>query len=777
MGIAVTSPPELSHDAEAGGLESEAWRQADFDAPWFEEHYIERRGADALTRLRVEGIRCGGCAAKIERLLAVRNGVRSATVAMQDRELSLRWAPDEVRLSEVVAELVAAGFGVAPAPRSGRTLAIESESRDLLKRIGVAAACGMQVMMISIGLYFAEPGAIALEMRDFLRWVAMLLTLPVLLYSAAPFFQAAWRGIRARHLGMDAPVALAIGGAFLGSTWACVIGKGEIYFDSVCMFTLFLSAGRYLEVRGRVRAARVADQIGRGVPETALRIDADGTQQVVAIRDLEPGNQVLIPVGSMVPADGTVLDGTSSLDESLLTGESEALRRAAGDSVLAGSRNLEEPLLMQVDRVGNESVFGTIAFLRDQSLSARPILARLADRVAPGFIAGVLTLAGLTGLCWFLAGDPGWFEHMLAVLVVSCPCALSLASPAAASAAGAALHHRGILVPGRGALEALPRADTWIFDKTGTLTAGRLELSEVVLFTPASMAGLPEDRALAVCRALEVGSMHPIAIALAGDDGNGATVTDRKTHPGRGVSGTVDNTRYVLGNLRLVAEEFSGIDLHAAQERLDSIHTPAVVLASETGVLALLRFEDELADGAVEAIRDLHHAAREVKVLSGDRAVAVDAQCNRLDVDEKAGGLDPQAKWSRIQQLQQGGHRVVFIGDGVNDAPAMGQADVAIAMGRGTDLARTTADIVMMHDRLGDLAWIRRHARRYGAVVRQNFAWAIGYNLTAVPLAVCGLLPPWLAALGMSFSSVVVVANSLRLNSVRTAAQTTAEAR
>jgi Cu2+-exporting ATPase len=588
-----------------------------------------------------------------------------------------------------------------------------------------------------------------------LRWISLLITLPVVFYSAQTFFRSAWRDLRRGRLGMDVPVSLAIGGAFAASVWATLVNSGEVYFDSVCMFAFFLLASRYLEMGARHRAGQAAEELVRLLPATATRLGEAG-EEAVAVAELAPGDRVRVRPGETVPADGTVLEGQSSVDESLLTGESLPRLRAAGDELVGGTVNIESPLVMRIDKVGDDTVVSAIVRLLDRAQTEKPAIARLADRVAGGFVAALLVLAGAVAWYWWQQDPAHAFAITLSVLVVTCPCALSLATPAAVTAATGALTRAGLLTTRGHALETLARATHLLFDKTGTLTRGELCLTGVE-----PLGGIGEDRALAVAAALERSSEHPAAQVLAAADQGRLAAEEVTARPGQGVEGLVDGRRYRVGSPRYVAD-LSACDLPDLPEQ----DATRVALGDAQGLLAWFVLRDELREDAPEAVKRLSGLGLRLELLSGDARGAVAWAAKALGIGEFRFGMSPEQKLARVRELQERGSVVAMVGDGVNDAPVLAASQVSIAMGSGTQLAHASADMVLLSEHLDHLGVGIRQARRTLRVIRQNLGWALAYNLVAVPLAAAGLVAPWMAAIGMSLSSLVVVINALRLKRV-----------
>ena len=728
-----------------------------YDQPALQQSFVQQD--DEHTRsasLILEGITCAACIWLNERHVNALPGVLDFSVNYSTHRARLRWDDSKIHLSDVLKAITEIGYVAHPFDPGRQEAVHKKEKSAALRRLAVAGLGAMQVMMLAVAMYAGDYYGMDDQLRTFMRWVSLLLTLPVVVYSGATFFKTAWRDLKRRHLSMEVPVSLAIGGAFGASVWSTVFHGAEVYFDSVCMFAFFLLTSRYLEMGARHRAGEAAEALVKLLPATATRLDRGG-EQVVAVSELRPGDRVLVRPGETIPADGPVEDGRSSVDESLLTGESLPRPRAAGDDLVGGSVNVESPLVMTVAKVGEDTLVSAIVRLLDRAQAEKPRLARLADHVAGWFVGVLLIVATGVAVWWSLNAPEHAFAVTLSVLVVTCPCALSLATPTAVTAASGALTRMGLLTTRGHALETLARVDHVLFDKTGTLTRGMLQLADTVILAPQRIDRL---QALRVAAALEGGSEHPVAKALAAHVEAAPPVADLTALPGHGMDGRIDGHHYRIGNPSYVAELSSAVLPDIANE-----DATQVLLGDEDGLLARFVLRDELRPDAGEAIRALRALGLEVEILSGDAPGAVNRVAQRLEIALARHSLRPDDKLARVRELQQAGHTVAMVGDGVNDAPVLAGADVSIAMGQGAQLAHASADMVVLSERLTALAAGVRKARATRRVIKQNLGWAILYNISAVPLAAAGWVAPWMAAIGMSFSSLVVVFNALRLRS------------
>lgn len=707
-------------------------------------------GGVALSQFQVAGMHCGACAGLIEQALLKLPGVAAARVNAASARLALHWQPAQVALADVFGALQAAGYRATPDVAAPARELRRQERRQALWRLFVAGFLMMQVMMLATPAYVADAGELAPDLDRLLRWGSWVLTLPVMAFAAGPFFSGAWRQLRAHRLGMDVPVALGIAVTFVASTGALFdpggpLG-GDVYFDSLTMFIALLLLARWFELGARHRAAEALEAVAGALPSVAERLRDDGSSERVAPESLGVGDRIRVAAGEAFAADGCVLAGQGWVNEALLTGESAPVAKAVGDAVVAGSINVDAPLVIGVQRVGADTTAQGIVRLMQQAQSQRPPASGLVDRVAAGFTAGVLLLALAAGLAWWWLDPSRAVAVAVAVLIVTCPCALTLAAPAAWLTASGALARRGLLLADLSALERLCAVDTVVFDKTGTLSEDRLQLSR--WWTDAAR-GAEADALLAVARSLAALSRHPHARALA-DGGEAGVWTQVRELAGRGIE-----ARDATGRLwRLGAPAW-------VSEQPD----PAARLAFGCGDCVLwLDLTEAARPDAADAVAALHAAGLRVRLLSGDQPAAVQRMAQTLGIVHWQAGATPESKLAALRGWQAGGERVLMVGDGINDAPVLAAADVRVAMGQGAMLARSAADALLVSNRLMALPQALALAHRTRRVLRQNLGWAAVYNLACVPLALAGWLPPLAAGIGMASSSLFVVLNAQRLN-------------
>jgi len=705
--------------------------------------------------LQTEGIRCAACAWLIRSHMEQMPGVNSTQVDTATGYTRIVWQPQQNRLSRLAAGLMELGYKphlpLASAEEQGR----QDERRQSMKRLGVAGLGMMQVMMYAVGLYAGDAFGMAVSERSFLVWVSLAVTLPVLLYSGRVFFEGAWRSLRARRPGMDVPVALAIGLAFVASCYNFFRGHGEVWFDSVVMFIFFLSLGRHMEMVLRHKNLQAGAALARLLPEWAERL-RDGRRETVPADELEVGDRILVRAGESFPADGLVSSGATEVDEALLTGESQAVPRSGGDAVIAGTINLSQPVEVEVTASGQRTTVSAMGHLLLRAQSTRPATHSLPAWLVPAFIFVVLFIAIATWSAWQFLDPSRAFPAMLAVLVASCPCALSLALPVVHAAASKRLLDEGILLTRGDALHTLNEIDSVVFDKTGTLTRGCPEITDVSLNSEHGELG--RDGALRIAAALEGGSAHPIARAFrAAEQALPVTQTTLRldgplvVHAGQGVAGRIDGRSWRIGSA-----EFAGAPSERRREN-------AVWLGDSTAWVARFSLQDALRPGARETVARLQQEGLDTRILSGDVGEAVAATAERLGIAEHVSRQTPAMKLEALENLRIQGHSTLMVGDGVNDAPVLAAADVSMTVKGGAELANSTADLILTGESLTLLNRAREIARRARQLIRQNLAWAVLYNLSVLPLAVSGALKPWSAALGMSLSSLLVVANASRL--------------
>ncbi|NNJ94374.1 MAG: heavy metal translocating P-type ATPase [Halobacteria archaeon] len=735
-----------------------------FDRPEIQQDFVKPVGDSREAALLLDNIRCPACLWLNERHLRSLPGVLDVHIDDTTQRARVRWDPQIIRLSEILRAITAIGYIAHPYDATRSEQLNRLRRRRSTERLLFAGLVGMLVMNFSLATYLMGETGPAGELPLWIvvgRWSNLLLALLLLAYPGQEFFAGAWSDLRHRRLGMDVPVVLGLSAALLGSLQATVTGRGEVYFDSIAMFIFFLLLARRYELRGKLSAADRLDRLARVTPGTASRLDDDGIAHEVPVDELAAGDHIRLLPGATLPVDGILISGISSFDESLLTGEAQPVLHQPGDAVIAGSVNGDQPVTVEVSHAVQQSAVSEIRHLVERGLELRPRYAVLAERVASGFVIVLLLIATATALYWLQTDPANWLSSTIAVLIVTCPCALALATPVALAVSAGRFIDLGVLPLRMRALDALARSDLFVFDKTGTLTRGRPAVARVV-----PTAGLDADACLRHAAALAAESAHPLAHALRERVPSPGLVPRAVDNvPGAGIAGSIEGREWRLGKPEFAAAA------SARDNKLQTVIADArargeliSVLASDGRVQAVLCFEDPPRPGVETMLAGLQDSGvRDVVILSGDAPESVQRVARQLGIDEAYGGQSPADKlaWTQAQQAQ--GRQLAMFGDGINDAPTLAAADVSVSFADATDLANASSDFLVLGDDAGALVAARQLARQTRRNIMQNFAWAATYNLCAVPFAAAGLIPPWGAAIGMSLSSLLVVLNALRL--------------
>jgi Cu2+-exporting ATPase len=730
--------------------------------------------------LILEGITCAACIWLNERHLTQLPGVISVSVNYSSQRARVRWNEAQIKLSEILAEINKIGYHAHPFSAQQQDAIRQQQRKADFKRLAVAGLSAGQVMMIAVVLYAGPNQGLEFATAQLFKWFSLVLTIPAISYAAWPFYRSAWHSIKNKQIGMDVPISLGIVTGFAGSVWATLNGQisnqlsnqGAVYFDTLTMLIFFLLGTRYLERNAREKSIEAAENLLRLAPVMAIRLQGNGRtsnqqnsdqQTLVPVMELNLGDIILAKPGETIAADGVVVAGESSVDESLLTGESRPLIKTLDSQVFAGSINYESPLSIRVTAVAENTMLAGISRLLDRAQAEKPKLAETADRVAAYFTTALLTVVAIVGLAWWQIQPDRALEIILTILVVSCPCALSLAAPAAFAAAGSHLVQRGVLLTRGHALETLAKVTHFVFDKTGTLTLGQLNIIQI---TPHST--LDADACLQLAASLEKNSEHVLAKAFLKAQGNRPLleVSDARNIPGQGISGFIQGRQFKLGNAKLNqldAQKSMKIETLQAEALSAEEGATVVWLGEENTVLAAFVLADQPRPQVQELVAALKAQNIKVTILSGDAESAVAHFSEQIGVEDWQAACSPEDKLNYLHQLQAQGEVVAMVGDGINDAPVLAGAQVSMAMGSGTQMARATGDVVLLTENLLEIEHALATSRFGINVIRQNFIWAIAYNLVALAFAATGYLNPWMAAIGMSISSLIVVLNALRL--------------
>jgi len=731
-----------------------------FDDPESQKSFVISLGDDEKeTRLVIDDIHCAACCWLIENALRKLPGVTYITVNLGNHRATLRWQPSRLSLGVILQNLHQVGYRALPF-RTDSLQATQDKSRRMeWLRLGVAAMVMMQAGMFSFALYYSDFSYMAEDHRRTLQFFGLLMTAPVMFFSAIPFFKGAWRSLRARQPGMDVPVSLALWVAFLASIHATATGIGDVYFDSISMFVFLLLLARFTESSARRHffAAEVASLLPLVCHASG---DEKGSTIEKRLAEISPGDHIRVYSGEVIPFDGMIIEGRGSINESAFSGESLPLLKTKGEPVYAGTLNGDGVLTMEVTKTLGEARLDIIGHLAERSESQKPPLALLVDRIARYFTVLVLSLAALSGLFWWWQEADRAISIMIAVLVVSCPCALSLATPAALAFCYQSLRKKGLWVISGQLLERMKKMDTVVFDKTGTLTRGEFRLQSVHLSAEAIALRLPEKYLTEIAAALESVSRHPMASAFR-SIATDIPVSDIVIKTGAGMEGLVDGCHYRIGS-ESWCSEFAG---QSAAFTVD-VSSQKIYLANEKAILACFVVQDALRDDAAATVKQLQSRGLQVMMFSGDSSGAAEKLAQQLGIRECRSHMSPEQKLAGITALQEAGHSVMMVGDGINDIPVLAKADVSIAMNQASDLAKIRADGILLQDHLSPLLYLAAHCEKTHRVISQNLFWALLYNGVSLPAAALGFVPPWVAAVGMSASSLLVTFNSLRLRKI-----------
>ena len=721
--------------------------------------------------LAIEGMHCGACVWLLEQGLQGLPGVQRASVNLATERASLEVDLSRSDLTAVLSRVARLGYRASPHRQTEGATGVAGAQRTSLQRLFVAGIGMMQVMMVALPAYLADAGDIETQYADLLRWAALVLTTPVILYSAWPFFNSAWQNLRFGRVGIDVPVSIGLAAAYLWSVRATLTGQGEVYFDSVTMFVFLLLLARHLQWVVRRRSLARLASIGARTPLIATQL-VDGLKKSVSPARLQPGDEIIVTTGQTVPVDGCLLAAATSIDQSMLTGESVPVALEAGAPIAAGSIVTGPPARLQVTQALADSAVSQLETLVARGFDEKPRWVMLADRIASYFVIGVMALAALVWVAWMNIDPAQAWPIAMTVLVVSCPCALSLATPSALSAASGGLMGQGLLVTRADALEALASATDIVFDKTGTLTEGRPALD-----TMTTSDGLEPAQALALAAALEQGSDHPFARALReaalrrAAESSAVTVTVTDHQSGLGVAGESTGPeglrQWRLGSalwcgLTPAAQAQAGVPSGARAS--SEVWLVELIGAAATPVYrARFGLSDPLRANARQTIEALAAQGLRLHLLSGDQPAVARQVGASLGIDSVTAGALPAQKQAFVRALQTEGRQVVMVGDGMNDAPVLSLANASVAIGQASDLARTAADVIALAGDPAALVTLLDRAAATRRIIKQNLGWALVYNATMVPAAALGWVPPWAAAIGMAASSWLVVANAARL--------------
>ncbi|MFQ3207284.1 MAG: Cu2+-exporting ATPase [Glaciecola sp.] len=731
-------------------LDNTMSKLAVYDEPELQEEFVFENGIHKQIQLTVEGITCAACGWLIEKQLAKVVGVKQVTVNVGARRAMITWHDTEIKLSQLLKQLKNIGYESLPFHPDNHEASFQNEQKGYLKKLGLAGLMTMQVMMLAMAQYFDLFGNIEAETTRFFNWISLVLTTPVVLYSGSVFYLSALKSTMAKTINMDISVTIAIFSTYIAGLITVNDVDAEVYFESICMFVFFLLISRYLEQRTRHKANQISSNMLKHIPVTAYKW-VNGELTSVLAKQLQINDLVLVKAGEIVPIDGIITEGQAIIDESMLTGEFESVSKQLDARVYGGTLNQLGVITIKVTKTLKYSTVNQILRLQEAAMVNKPKVALMADRLSRHFSIIVLAVTALTYTFWLLQGNHHAFWIAISVLVATCPCALGLATPSALTCAMAKLNKNGILLKRADALEQLTEISDIVFDKTGTLTRGEFSIEKIWTADESQKYTL-----LSIATALEVRSEHPIAKAFSklDIDIQHQHIDNFNVSVGNGIYGTINGHVYQLGSAN-----FIGIDVRS--ELINEIVDASIILAKDGDVVAAFWLADEVKNDVAGILSKL--SGYETSILSGDNEKNVRDVAVKLGIGNTYSQCTPLQKLETIKTMQQQGKKILMLGDGINDAPVLAAADVSVAVGNASDLAKNAADVILLNAQLNSLVLVLSMAKKARRKIKQNMLWAIGYNVLVLPLAMAGFLTPWMAALGMSISSIIVVYNSTRL--------------
>ncbi|MCR9964786.1 heavy metal translocating P-type ATPase [Vibrio antiquarius] len=711
-----------------------------YDNEDVQSEFVRNRENVSEVTLSLEGVSCAACAWLIEKQVSNTAGLVSIRVNTTTNRALLAWDKTQVRLSELLSVIHKLGYKAAPFEADKQEASYHRMMKQYLYRLGIAGLATMQVMMLAVALYLEVFGDLEPEFKNYFRWVSLIFATPVLLYSALPFYLNAWRSIKGRTLGMDVPVSIALIFAYVASLIATVTEQGEVFFESISMFTFFLLVGRFLEMRARRKAAAASGNLLKLIPAIATTLDGEQ----IPVKTLKVGDRIRVLPGEHIPADGKVISGRIHIDESMLTGESVHVVKREGDAVYAGTLNGDESFELEVMSSKADSMISNIVRLQDEAQHSKPKIAEIADVVARYFVGAILIISAGTWLYWHQTKPDDAFWIMLSVLVATCPCALSLATPTALTCATSRMGNFGILLRKGHVFETLCKINHLVVDKTGTLTKGDIEICDTKV-----LSDLPKEDCLYLAAALEAHANHPIARSFASYANDDFVVYEVQNVIGSGIEGIWNGKVVKIGSAAFVQGK-ENEESHAVYLSVDGEH------------IASFYYRDPIRKESKAFIQRFADAGIKTTLLTGDSLSNALPVANEIGIDHVVASAKPEDKLAYLKSLDEDSI-TMMVGDGINDAPTLAGAHLSVAMGGGTDVAKASADMTLLGDNLEKLLEARLLALRTRKIIRENLAWSLGYNLLILPLAVAGLVAPYIAVVGMSASSIIVVSNSLRL--------------
>ncbi|HUS69249.1 MAG TPA: heavy metal translocating P-type ATPase [Anaerolineae bacterium] len=727
--------------------------------------------ATATIDLPITGMTCANCVQNVERALRKVDGVLRADVNLASERASVEYVPSVVGLEALKRAIEDAGYGVILVEDEMQAEDVEARAREEEIR--------RQRHLLIVGLIFTIPTFVLsmgmdlhlLPHFDWSKYILLALATPVQFYVGRQFYRGTWKSLKQRSAGMDTLIAMGSSAAYFYSLAATFLISGHVYYETAAMIITLIILGKYLEAKAKGRTSEAMKRL-LGLRAKTARVIRDGQEIDVPVQEVLVGDLVVVRPGEKIPVDGAVAEGRSSVDESMITGESLPVAKEVGDEVIGATINKTGSFKFQATKVGKDTVLAQIVRLVEQAQGSKAPVQRLADRVAGVFVPAVIGAAVFTFLAWFLIGGASLERsliNMVAVLVIACPCALGLATPTAVMVGTGKGAERGILIKSGESLERAGTLDTVVLDKTGTITEGQPRVTDVV-----ALGSITEDEVLRLSASAEKGSEHPLGEAIVeGAEAQGLALDeaqDFEAVPGQGIVVSLNEKKVLLGNRTLMQNHAVGLGLAEEEvDRLQSEGKTTMLLALDGKVAGIIAVADTVKEGSVEAVARLHDMGLQVVMLSGDNQRTARAIADQVGIDRVLAEVLPEDKAQEVKKLQDEGHVVAMVGDGINDAPALAQADIGMAIGTGTDVAMEVGDIVLMRGDLRGVPQAIQLSRKTMGTIKGNLFWAFAYNSAGIPIAALGILVPWMAAAAMAFSSIFVVSNSLRLRGVRLA--------
>jgi len=718
-----------------------------YDDNEIQDEFVYQDGEIKEITLTVEGLSCAACAWLIERSFRSTKGIHFINVNATSNRIAIKWIDEQIKLSDILKRINNLGYSASPFQADQHELMYTKQLKSYFRRLGLAGLATMQVMMFAVALYSTWFGDMEDMYRQLFRWVSLIVATPVLLYSAQPFYSNALRNLRTRTLGMDVPVSIALLGAYTASAYATMTGTGEVYFESISMFTFFLLFGRYLELRARKKTSELSANMAKLIPNMALRVSEDNSEKLVPTKQLKINDYVIVKSGEVIPCDGIIMNGETSVDESMLTGEFLPIVKSVDSDVYTGSLNVEQTITVCVTKTHKHNLISEIIRLQNSAQSSKPQISILADQISRYFVLALLIISAGTYLFWLSYEPEKAFWVTLSVLVATCPCALSLATPTALTCATSFLSQRGILIRKEHVLESLTKVDEVAFDKTGTLTKGAFTLTNIK-----SDGEFTEDELLRTATSLEQHSTHPIATAFKSNKDK-IKFDTTENHIGLGISGLIGDDSYKIGSAKFTKQ------ISVESDSKDIV----VYLTKNSKLIARFYIQDEMRDNVATTLDYIAESGLAVTLLTGDSENNTEKVTADLAITNKRTSQSPESKLAYINEQQANNKMMLMVGDGVNDAPVLSAATVSVAMGEGSDLAKNSADVVLLSTDFIAMKYMLATATKTYKIIKQNLMWALGYNSLILPLAISGSVPPYIAVIGMSLSSLLVIGNSLRL--------------